>query len=116
MGSNKHHMFYVRRQWRIGLARTLRAYSYCVVRIPVPLHERIHAEVPSVPVPSAISIREAIDQLDYLGRFKAVSCHDKIEKRLQVLIALFDCIEPETTEALRKQLKIVREFYNTPRA
>lgn len=112
---NQHHLFYIRRSWNTKKPKQLRAYSYCIISIPVVLHERIHAEVTNVPVPRASSIDSAIDQLDYLSRYRAIKPTDNIEKRLCVLIALFECIEPETAEALKQQLRIVREFYRAPR-
>lgn len=112
---NQHHLFYIRRSWNTKKLKRLRAYSYCIISIPVALHERIHAEVHEVPVPRESSIDSAIDQLDYLSRYGAIKPTDNIEKRLGVLVALFECIEPETTKALKQQLKIVREFYRAPR-
>ena len=81
----------------------------------IALHDRIHANVETVPVPKSKSIDYALDQLDYLSRFGAIKPSDNIEKRLGVLVALFECIEPETAEALKQQLRIVREFYRAPR-
>ena len=63
-----------------------------------------------VPPPSGRNAKEAFEQLVILERFGALHKDDPIEKRLKVLIALFDCAEPETTEAFRKQLRIVGEF------
>lgn len=112
---NQHHLFYIQKSWNTKKLKRLRAYSYCIISIPVALHERIHAEVHEVPIPMESSIDSAIDQLDYLSRYRAIKPTDNIEKRLGVLVALFECIEPETAEALKQQLKIVREFYRAPR-
>jgi len=112
---NQHHLFYIRRSWNTKKPKQLRAYYYCIVSIPVALHERIHAKVQDVPVPRAISIDSALDQLDYLSWHGAIKTTDNIEKRLGVLVALFECIEPETAEALKQQLQVVREFYRAPR-
>ena len=108
---NLHHLFYIRRDWNAKKPKQLRAYYYCIISIPITLHDGIHANVATVPVPKSKSIDYAIDQLDYLSRFGAIKPSDNIEKRLNVLIALFDCIEPEVTEALKMQLRVVREFY-----
>jgi hypothetical protein len=113
--NNQHHLFYIRRSWSSKKSKQLRSYHYCIVSIPVALHDRIHAEVQEVPVPRASSIDSAIDQLDYLSRYGAIKPTDNIEKRLGVLVALFECVEPETAKALRQQLRIVREFYRAPR-
>lgn len=112
---NQHHLFYIRRSWNTKKPKQLRAYYYCIISIPVSLHDRIHAEVKDVPVPKASSIDSALDQLDYLSWYGAIKPTDNIEKRLGVLIALFECIEPKTAKALKQQLKIVREFYRAPR-
>ena len=112
---NQHHLFYIRRSWNTKKPKQLRAYYYCIISIPIPLHDRIHANVETVPVPKSKSIDYALDQLDYLSRFGAIKPSDNIEKRLGVLVALFECIEPETAEALKQQLQVVREFYRAPR-
>lgn len=112
---DEHHLLYTRKDWSSGSAKVLRRQSYCKVLLPRDLHEKLHAEVSSVPVPSENSIKHALDQMDYLARFKAISEKDNAEKRLSVLIALFDCIEQPTADALKKQLKIIREYYKTPR-
>ena len=49
-----------------------------------------------------------------MKKYNAISKNDSLEKKLCVLIALFDIAEPETTMALRHQLQIVREFYDKP--
>lgn len=108
---NLHHLFYIRRNWNTKKPKQLRAYYYCIISIPIPLHDRIHASVETVPVPKSKSIDYALEQLDYLSWFGAIKPSDNIEKRLSVLIALFECLEPEVTEALKMQLRVVREFY-----
>lgn len=112
---DEHHLLYTRKDWSSGSAKVLRRQSYCKVRLPRDLHEKLHAEVPSVPVPGGNSVKHALDQMDYLAHFGAISEKDNVEKRLLVLIALFDCVEQPTADALRKQLKIIREYYKTPR-
>lgn len=112
---DEHHLLYTRKDWSSGSAKVLRRQSYCKVCMPRDLHERLHAEVPDIPVPSENSIKHALDQMDYLAHFRAISEKDNAEKRLSVLIALFDCVEQPTADALRKQLKIIREYYKTPR-
>jgi hypothetical protein len=39
----------------------------------------------------------------------AITVDDPIEEKLELMIHLFDYIEPSTTEALKKQLDIVRK-------
>lgn len=112
---DEHHLLYTRKKWSSGSAKVLRRQSYCKVRMPRDLHERLHAEVPGIPVPNGDSVKHALDQIDYLSNFGAISEKDNAEKRLSVLIALFDCVEQPTADALKEQLKIIREYYKTPR-
>jgi len=67
--------------------------------------------VRKVPIPSACNIQSALFQLNLLEKFGAIHRYDNIERRLMVLMALFDCCEPQTHEALKKQYDIVRKFY-----
>ena len=88
---------------------------YCSVLIPrETLHREIHHFIGSVPVPRSSSIKIVLRQLDFLERYEAISKDDPIEKRLRVLIALFECIEDDTADALKCQLKIVNRFYSKP--
>ena len=112
MKKDKHHIFYCRHDYNKGWAKTLRAHWYCTVEIPRDtLHKRLHRELERVPVPTACNIQSALFQLDLLKRAGAIHSYDNIERRLMVLMALFDCCEPKTYEALEKQYEIVRKFY-----
>lgn len=109
--TDRHHIFWYKREYSKGWLKCLRGYWYCSLEIPRDtLHRRIHYEVSHVPVPRIGSIKSALEQLAMLEKHGAISRDDDIEKRLKVLLALFDYIEPETTKALEKQLKVVREF------
>lgn len=68
--------------------------------------------VSTVPVPKAINARSALEQLRTLERYEVIHETDSIERKLEVLIALFDCAEQPTADALKKQLDIVRKFKN----
>ena len=46
-----------------------------------------------------------------LEHYGTLAHYDTMEKRLELLIALFDCVEQPTAEAFRKQLEIASEFY-----
>lgn len=93
----------------------LREYWYCSVYIPKKtLHTHIHQGLQDIPVPRGLSAKIAIEHLEYLKKYEAISESDDIEKRLVVLIALFDCVEPETTEALKKQLHLVHTYKSMP--
>lgn len=52
--------------------------------------------------------------LEYLEKYGAIGPDDPIEKRLTVLIALFECIEQPTADALKEQLRLVHEFKKAP--
>lgn len=106
---DRHHIFYIKRCWKNGYCKELRDYYYCVVQIPRnTVHHRIHARVNHVPVPRGASAKFALEHLDMLSDYGAIGIYDSIEKRLTVLIALFDCIEQPTADALRRQLDVVR--------
>lgn len=75
------------------------------------LHRAIHREVALVPTPRASSASSALAQLKMLESYGAIKESDSLGKRLELYIALFDCIEPETADGFRKQLEIVRNFH-----
>lgn len=112
---DKHHICYTRKKWKVGKLRCVRIHQYCVIRLPRELHENVHAVVPEVPTPRGDTAGYVKEQLDYLLDFGAISINDSFEKRLSVLIALFECIEQPTADALKKQLQLAHEFYKTPR-
>lgn len=112
-----HHIFWCRKDYQKGWAKRLRDHWYCRVEIPMnTLHHRIHEEIPQVPTPRVINIKDALSQLEMLEKYNAIHPYDNIEKRLYVLMALFDCCEPGTHAALKQQYDIVRKhFYRNPR-
>lgn len=67
-----------------------------------------------VPIPRDINALRALEQLRLLERYGAISDEDNIERRLEILAALFDCVEQPTADAFRKQAKIVHDFYTKP--
>lgn len=110
-----HHLLWPRKGWRGGAVGELRMHWYC--RIPIPretLHKEIHHCMGSIPVPRYHSAKSALEQLGYLEKYGGISKKDPIEKRLKVLIALFECIEDNTSNALKIQLEIVNRFYSEP--
>lgn len=112
MRKDKHHIFYCRHDYNKGWAKTLRTHWYSTVEVPKDtLHRELHHELERVPVPKALNIQGALFQLNLLEKFGAIHRYDNIERRLMVLMALFDCCEPETYNALKKQYDIVRKFY-----
>ena len=110
-----HHVLFIGRKWGYGELLSLRQFWYCKISIPrETLHRYIHENLANVPIPKLENAREALRQLRFLEKNGAIHETDDIERRLEILIALFDCVEPRTTEGLKKQLEIVREFYEQP--
>lgn len=108
---DRHHLLWCRKDWNTGYAHALREHWYLRMTIPKSaLHVPIHESVPNIPVPTSSSAKEAYAQLTLLETYGAIHKSDPIEKRLKLLIALFDCQEPETAEALKKQLRVVQEY------
>lgn len=114
-GNNSHHLLWQKRRWAYGDVKALRRHPYCIVEIPAEtLHRAIHEGMNTIPIPRQESAKSVLWHLRYLERFGGISDADPIEKRLKVLIALFDCSEQPTADALRKQLKIVERTKKAP--
>ena len=108
-----HHLLWTKRSWNYGSLKALRTHWYCRVLIPrATLHQEIHHYIGSIPLPRQTSAREALNQLGYLEKYGGISPEDSIQKRLKVLIALFDCVDECTANALQIQLDIVNRFYD----
>lgn len=113
MKTDKHHLLWYKREYNKGWAKILRDHWYLRVEIPRDtLHKQIHCGVSHIPVPKAINTKAALEQLSLLENFGALHNDDPIDKRLMVLMAVFDCCEPATYAALKKQYEIVCKFYN----
>ena len=76
------------------------------------LHSSIHHQLKSIPCPSGLGAKLAYDELRLLEKRGALSLDDSIEKRLKLLVALFECIEQPTAKAFLRQLEIVQNYYN----
>lgn len=110
-----HHLLWIGRKWGFGNLASLRMYWYCKISIPrQSLHRFIHENVASIPVPSSDNARMVLWQLQELVREGRITEDDKIDRRIEVLIALFDGIEPRTADGLKRQLDAVHEFYYRP--
>jgi len=110
-GKDCHHIFFQKRYWKGGLKGELRMHWYCRVYIPRDtLHRELHSLIMTIPVPRYCSIRSATEQLKMLEKYGAIKNTDPIDKRLRVFIALFECIEDPTADALKAQLEIVDRF------
>ena len=110
---DKHHIFYIRKEWNKGGLDKLRLHPYCI--IPVhreTLHRYIHTHLAYIPTPRKCMVEEVLFHLEYLKKYGAITQEDTLEKRLEILIALFECAEQPTADALKEQLKLVHEFNN----
>lgn len=108
---DRHHLLWPHGSWDFGALSILRENPYCVCMIRRDtLHHTIHEKMCCIPAPRVRSAHYALEQIEYLMRVGAIKVDDPIEEKLDLLINLFDYIEPATTEALRKQLKIVDKF------
>lgn len=108
---DRHHLCYQKRKWQRVNLRRLRDYWYC--RIPIPrdtLHKKIHLELPEIPIPQDSSAKDALEQLEILERYSAISEFDSIERRLELLASLFDCSDQPTADAFREQIRIISEY------
>lgn len=109
---DKHHIFWIRKEWNKGALSDLRVHPYCVILLHRDtIHTFIHTHLAYIPAPSEFMAKEVIGHLEYLEKYGAISQKDPIEKRLKVLIALFECAEQPTADALKEQLRLVYEFY-----
>lgn len=107
---DRHHLLWYKRDYSKGWAKRLRDHWYCVIEIPRDtLHRKIHNRVEHIPVPRVQSIKFALYQLEVLERLGGIKKDDSIEKRLKVLMALFDCCEPATYRALEKQYEVCEQ-------
>lgn len=108
---DKHHLCWPRKKWNTGYARAIRNHWYFIVEIPKKtLHPAIHNQMTHIPVPRGLAAKSAYEQVVMLEQYQAIHKDDPIEKRLTLLIALFDCIEQPTADAFRKQLEIITNF------
>lgn len=110
-GLDKHHLCFPRKDWNKGYAHAIRGHWYFVVEIPKDtLHPEIHHTVPSVPVPRGSSAKDAYEQVVMLESYGVLHKTDPIEKRLRLLVALFDCADQPTADAFKEQLKVITNF------
>lgn len=108
---DRHHILYIRKEWNKGKLELLRLHPYCIIPLHRDtIHRYLHVHLACVPAPSGKVVDEILEQLKYLEEYGAISRDDCIEKRLTVLIALFECIAQPTADALKEQLRLVREF------
>ena len=111
-----HHLCWERRHWNRGGLKSLRQFHYCIIKIERDtLHKFLHSEGKPIPPPSESSALEVLRELRLLEDIEAIDDLDPIEKRLSMLAALFDGVEPPTSDAFKKQLQLVHRFKKPPR-
>lgn len=108
-----HHLLFQRRHWQQGYAKLLRQHPYMGKYIPqATLHREIHAKIHDIPTPNGAECRMAYNEicrLEKLGEIDIVN--DSVEKRLDLLISLWDDKCPATVAILKWQRDIVAKFY-----
>lgn len=115
-GLGNHHLCWTKRSWTGEYTYQLRTHPYCIVQLPeTGLHQVIHRKLWEIPRPREENARLALEQIAMLENSNGIHRDDAIEKRLIVLIALFECIEQPTADAFKKQLAIVRQYQSNPR-
>ena len=108
---DNHHLWYCKSAYGKGYLKALRTHWYCVVKIlRKTLHSQIHHELMWVHPPSGRSAKYAYEHLMMLESYGALKKTDSIEQRLGLMIALFECSDPDTVEDLKAQLAIVERF------
>ena len=108
---DKHHIFYIRKDWNKGDLNKLRLYPYCIAKVRrSTLHWHLHTRLAYIPAPKESYALPIISLLKMLEENGAISPKDTLEKRLAVLISIFEFVEQPTADALKEQLKIVHEF------
>lgn len=113
--NDRHHILWQKNKWSQGYVYKLRDHPYCKISIPRDtLHRHIHLEMIGIPVPSQDAAKFALDRIECLEERGLISLNDTFEKRLKVLIAFFEGNEPDTTEALKKQLEIIQGYSEGP--
>lgn len=78
------------------------------------MHKHIHLEVPNIPPPKDSSAKAALEQLGYLEMYGSITEFDSLERRLELLAALFDCADQPTADAFRAQIEVARELKKSP--
>ena len=76
------------------------------------LHREIHAKIHDVPTPNGAECRMAYNEIVRLEKIGAIDIvNDSVEKRLDLLISLWDGKCPATVAVLKWQRDVVAKFY-----
>jgi len=74
------------------------------------LHKYIHENMEEIPTPNAVSAKIMLEMLDLLAQTGFITPLDDIEKRLMVLLDLIPYDESDMRMAIKKQLRLVRNY------
>lgn len=108
---DRHHIFYIRREWSKGKLERLRMHPYCIIPLHRDtIHRYLHVHLGCIPTPPQRVVDNIVAQLESLEQSGTISQNDSLEKRLIVLTSLFECVAQPTADALKEQLRVVREF------
>lgn len=111
-----HHLCFQKNQWQKGNLRLLKDFWYCKIKIKRDtLHRQIHENIKNITPPKDINAKKALEQLELLEKYCAISEFDSIERRLEILASLFDCSDQDTADDFRAQLRIICEFKKPPK-
>lgn len=110
--NDTHHLFFPKKNYRTASLKELREFPYCKVPLPKKTtHRTVHIILDEIPAPRGINAIGVLDQLKWLTERGAISMEDHPSKRLEILAALFDCVDQTTADALRQQADILRFEY-----
>ena len=114
-GYDTHHCFFPRKDYVEDPLDLLRSFYYCKIELPKDTtHSEIHKTILNVPPPDNLGAIRALSGLLLLRRQGGIADDDPAEKRLKVLIALFECSNQPTADALQRQLEIVQKYNKKP--
>lgn len=106
-----HHLCYQQRQWERGNLKRLKDFWYCKIKIRRDtLHRYIHNNLSNITPPKDLNAKKALEQLELLEKYCAISEFDSIERRLEILASLFDSCDQQTADDFRKQMQLICEF------
>ena len=109
---NRHHIFFNKKEWLSSgvWAAKLRQCQWCIVVINFELHAYVTLNSPPVPIPPDDAIEQVLYKLGRLVKHGSLNKGTSLERRLEILVRLFEKPAPDTAKALQAQLDVVREY------
>jgi len=95
--SNRHHPFYNRRFFEAEpTTKALREYDRAIIRLPIPVHNDLHQEIGSMPVPKPFLARLALEHmLDLPERYDSL---DTLTSTSEYLREISEQMQPQALE------------------